>query len=105
VVQVATDDLAETHVHDFSDELFALVATTARPQLRLEMGAVRFLTSTALGKLLTLSRRVKAAGGHLVLAGLNDAVFEVFAVSRLDQLFDLRRGPSGAAARPAHLAS
>ena len=75
-------------------ELFRLVEGVARPRLRLDLGQVTFLTSTVLGKLVGLHKRVRAAGGELVLLNVAGGVYEVFAVTRLDQVLDVRRsGP------------
>ena len=82
-------DLNEINVHTISEELFAWVKGKAQPQLRLDLGAVRFLTSTALGKFVSLHRHVKAAGGRLVLTNVTDLVREIFEVSRLDQVLNL----------------
>jgi len=95
VVRFTTADLGEAHMQAAAEELNALVDGLVRPRLRLDFGAVRFLTSTALGKLVTLHRRVRAAGGRLVLVNLTDLVYEVFEVSRLTEVLDVRRAPGG----------
>jgi anti-anti-sigma factor len=95
LVKFTTADLGEVHMQAAADELNALVDRLVRPRLRLDFGAVRFLTSTALGKLVALHTRVRAAGGRLVLVNLTDLVYEVFEVSRLTQVLDVRRAARG----------
>ena len=106
VVKVATADLGEPHIQAIREELFGLAAGLARPRLMLDLGEVRFLTSTALGAFVALHKRVTGTGGRLVLANVGDAVYEVFDVSRLTQVLDVRRRePSGPGPRLAPLAS
>ena len=91
---VLTPDLNEANVEDLGEELFRLVEGVARPRLRLDLAQVRFLTSTVLGKLVALHKRVRAAGGELVLLNVTGYVYEVFELTRLHQFLDVRRpGP------------
>jgi anti-anti-sigma factor len=80
----------------------------ACPRLWLDLARVRFLTSTVLGQLVGLHRRVRAAGGELTLLNVAGDVYEVFVVTRLHQLLDVRRltrarprSPEGGSGRPA----
>jgi anti-anti-sigma factor len=78
-------------------ELFRLVEGVARPRLRLDLARVRFLTSTVLGKLIALHKRVRSAGGELVLLNVAACVYEVFEVTRLHQFLEVRRPHMAAA--------
>jgi anti-anti-sigma factor len=93
---VLTPDLSEVNAEDLGKELFRLVEGVARPRLRLDLARVRFLTSTVLGKLVALHKRVRAAGGELVLLNAAGGVYEVFEVTRLHQVLDVRRPPRAA---------
>jgi anti-anti-sigma factor len=91
---VLTPHLSEDHAEDLGEELARLVGGAARPRLRLDLARVRFLTSTVLAKLVGLHKRVRAAGGDLVLLNVAGVVYEVFEVTRLHQILDVRRpGP------------
>ena len=57
----------------------------------LDLGGVHYLTSTALGMLVTLHTRLRDAGGHLTLLGVNDDAYEVLHTTRLTGLLDVRR--------------
>jgi anti-anti-sigma factor len=59
--------------------------------LLLDFVNVVFITSVELGSVIKLHKRMKASGGQLTLFNLNDAVYEVFAVSRLDSLLRICR--------------
>jgi anti-anti-sigma factor len=91
---VLTPNLTEDHAEELGVELSRLLQGAARPRLRLDLARVRFLTSTVLGKLVGLHKRVRAAGGELALLNVTGVVYEVFEVTRLDQFLDVRRpGP------------
>ena len=72
------------------EELFALLETLPPGCLVLDFSNVSFLTSNTLAMLLSLRKRWVGLGGQLFLKGLNPEVFEVFRVTRLDNVFDFR---------------
>jgi anti-sigma B factor antagonist len=90
IVRVAIDDLGEDSVHTVGEQLSRLVEGLDQPDLVVDMEEVRFLTSTALGKLLALHKRVRTAGGRLTLTGVAAPVYEVFRVTRLHEVLDVR---------------
>lgn len=72
--------------------------------LILDLAGISFLGSVALAKFVALNKVVRAAGGKLTLVNLNPAVREVFAVTRLDAILDVRGVPSGRSGTHARLA-
>jgi len=50
---------------------------------------VTYLSSSALGMLISLQRRVAQRKGQLKLAGIRDEVMEVFRITKLDTVFDI----------------
>jgi anti-sigma B factor antagonist len=48
-----------------------------------------YIDSSGLGALVSLSRRLREAGGDLRLVGLNEDLRSLFELTRLDQLFPL----------------
>jgi anti-anti-sigma factor len=100
VVRLLPGALGPDHADDAGDELLRLVAELYRPRLRLDLGDVRYLGSTALGKLLVLLKRVRAAGGQLAVDNAVPAVYEVFHVTRLAQVLDVRPGGEAVAGTP-----
>lgn len=48
-----------------------------------------YIDSSGLGALVSLSRRLRDAGGDLRLVGLNEDLRSLFELTRLDQLFPL----------------
>jgi anti-anti-sigma factor len=93
---VTTPELGEPNVHAVAAELSRLVGGRARPRLRLDLGQLRYLTSTALGQLVALHKRARAAGGELVLVNVTDPVYEIIQLTRLHEVFHIRRPGSSA---------
>ena len=82
--------LAETFLDGTRDKLLALADGVAGGELRLDFGRITCLGSTALGLLVTLHRRTDRAGGHLVLANLPPHLCDLFRLTRLDTILDVR---------------
>lgn len=78
----------EINIEQFGRELNELVAGGHR-KLVLNFAHVKFLSSAALGKLISLDKRVKLAGGALKLSNIRPQIYEVFAITRLNQIFDI----------------
>ena len=62
-------------------------ATHMRVGLLLNFGNVEYMSSAALGKLITLNKKVQAAGGKLILCNIDPQIREVFEITKLDKLF------------------
>lgn len=56
----------------------------------LEMSTIQYLTSTVLGHLLVLHKRLATGGGRLTLENCLPAVRDVLRVTLLDQVLDVR---------------
>ena len=78
------------HIQELGQELFQLVETEGRKKLLLDFTSVDFLGSAALGKLITLDKKVKQHKGVLKLAAIQPEILEVFRITKLDRLFDIR---------------
>ena len=82
--------LDEAAIGELGEELFALVETEDRESILLNFSDVEFLSSAALGKLITLDKKVKAANGKLRLCNIRPQIYEVFAITKLNNLFDIK---------------
>ena len=78
-------------IQELGDELFALVEKEKRNNVLLNFAGVEFLSSAALNKLILLDKKIKTASGKLQLCSLKPEIFEIFAVTRLTQLFAIKR--------------
>lgn len=97
MARVVAERLVDLPVLDeFRDQLFA--QATARPKMRLvlDVSAVTYLSSSALGKLVAVFKKVKETGGAMVVAGLKPALLPVFKVTSLDKVFEFQADPTAA---------
>lgn len=79
-----TDELV---IQELGDELFALVEVRNLKKLLLNFTNVEFLSSAALGKLISLERKVDRAGGMLRLSNIRPEIYDVFVITRLNEKF------------------
>jgi anti-sigma B factor antagonist len=64
----------------------------------IDFSAVCFFSSQMLGLLVDLWRRLKNAGGALLISGINPRLTRVFRITRLDKLFDFYEDTDAAVA-------
>jgi len=79
--------LDEQNIQVIGEQLFGLVDESGRKRLLLNFSNVEYMSSAALGKLITLNKKVQAAGGKLVLCNIDPQIREVFEITKLDKLF------------------
>lgn len=82
--------LDEQNIAELGQELFQLIEAENRKKVLLSFSNVDFLSSAALGKLITLDKKVKAHGGTLKLCNIRPEIYEVFAITKLNKMFDIR---------------
>ena len=90
--------LDESNIQDLGQELFQLIEAENRTNLLLNFTNVEFLSSAALGKLITLDKKVKAHSGRLKLCNIRPEIYEVFAITKLNKLFDIKEDQAEALA-------
>jgi anti-sigma B factor antagonist len=82
--------LDEANIQELGQELFQLCEQDEHKNLLLNFSSVEFLSSAALGKLITLDKKVKVHGGKLKLSNIRPEIYEVFAITKLNKLFDIK---------------
>ena len=82
--------LDETNIQNIGSQLFALVEEDGRSKILLDFENVEYLSSAALGKLITMDKKVKSAGGKLKLCSVRPEIYEVFAITKLNKVFDIQ---------------
>ena len=82
--------IEDINIQELGQEMFRLVEEDHREKLLLNFSSVDFLSSAALGKLITLDKKVKSHGGVLKLSNIRPEIFEVFTITKLDRLFDIK---------------
>lgn len=82
--------LDENNIQMIGNQLFGLVDDDGRRKIVLDFSNVEYLSSAALGKLITMNKKVGDSGGTLRLCSIRPDIFEVFAITRLNKVFDIR---------------
>jgi anti-sigma B factor antagonist len=83
--------LDEQSIQTIGEQLFGLVDEVGRRKVLLNFANVEFLSSAALGKFITLHKKLQGLGGKLILAGISPEIFEVFEITRLDKYFKIAK--------------
>jgi len=83
--------LDESNIQIIGDQLFALLDEDHRKKIVLDFSAVEYLSSAAMGKLITLDKKVKAVSGKLRLCCIRPDIHEIFEITRLNKIFDIRQ--------------
>jgi len=92
IVQVRFLDrniLEEAVIQDIGDELTDLVNRNDAPKLLLDFDGVEHLSSAALGTLIKVNNHLRSKEGQLRLCRINPQIYEVFAITKLNKLFQI----------------
>ena len=81
--------LDEASIDDIGRQLFELVKQHPSIKLLLDFSTVQYLSSAALGMLITLNKRVAETKGKLVLCSIRPQIYEVFKITKLNLVFDI----------------
>ena len=96
---VDSNILDELSIARIAEELNQLVDRMGRPMLVMDFANVRHMSSSALGMLITLHKKVQARGGSLRLCNIRPAILEVFEITKLADLFKIHDSRSAALAQ------
>lgn len=88
--------LDENNIQIIGNQLAGLVDEDGRRKIVIDFNDVEYLSSAALGKLITLDKKVRAAKGKLRLCGIRPEIYEVFKITRLDKVFSIFDDPDKA---------
>jgi anti-sigma B factor antagonist len=83
--------LDEQNIQIIGEQLFGLVDEDGYRKVILNFGNVEYLSSAALGKLITLNKKLQQAGGRLVLCNIDPQIYEVFEITKLDKFFKIEK--------------
>jgi anti-sigma B factor antagonist len=81
--------LDEANIQLIGDEIAALVDAAPNPRLVISFANVEHLSSAALGALISVKNRLDRRTGQLRLANIDPQIYEVFAITRLNKLFQI----------------
>ena len=88
--------LDEVSITQIGDQLSSLIAEPGTPKLVLDFTNVSHMSSSALGMLITLHKRIRDKNGQLRLCCIQPAIFEVFVITRLNEILKISNSPAEA---------
>jgi anti-sigma B factor antagonist len=88
-VVTLTDEklLEDQDIKALEDSIMPLIDSPVN--LVIDFGSVKFLSSAVLGLLIRISKRVNEHKGKLKLCGIGPRIYEIFKITRLDEIFDI----------------
>jgi anti-sigma B factor antagonist len=90
VVQLMDNKVIDVErIAQLGEELMSLANSPAGTRVLINLDNVRFLSSSAINKLIVLERRLTSNGGDLKLSNLSPEVEEVFQITQLNSVFDI----------------
>jgi anti-sigma B factor antagonist len=84
--------LDELSIADIGKQLQDMVAKAPVPKIILDFRNVTNMSSSALGMLITLHKRIREANGQLRLCNIQPTIEEVFKITRLNEIFQICKG-------------
>ena len=81
--------LEEASIQKIGDEISALIDDSPNPKVLINFENVEHLSSAALGTLITVNNKVRQKGGQLRLTNIDPQIYEVFAITKLNKLFQI----------------
>jgi len=82
--------LDQSNVQQLGEEFDALVDDYELKKIVLNFENVSYMSSAVMGKLVGLLKKVKAAGGRLILCCIESGIYEIFEIMRFDKMFEIR---------------
>ena len=79
--------LDELNISHVGTQLTEAIANTTYPKIILDFEKVTNMSSSALGMLITVHKRVRESNGEMRLCNICPNIEEVFAITRLDEIF------------------
>ncbi|MCC7349370.1 MAG: STAS domain-containing protein [Phycisphaerales bacterium] len=79
-----------SQLQQIGEELYPLVDQQDKRLIVLDFEAVQYLSSQAIGIVLTLHKKLAAIGGKLILCGVGARLMELLRITRLDRLLTIK---------------
>lgn len=93
VARISMSGRFDFQIHrEFKDAYTPLFDNPAVKQIEIEMSKLDYLDSSALGMLMLLNERAKAANRSIVLANPSGVVEQVLEVANFSRLFNIKKG-------------
>lgn len=98
LARLVNDKLVGELVTEAADELYCLAAQPDCLKLLVKLSGIPRLSTEMFGKLMVLNKRMEQKGGQLKICETCPWVRQVFAMTKLDQILDIRETEADALA-------
>ena len=85
-------------IREIGDQITQVIDQTPNPKVLISFENVEHLSSAALGALISINHHSRQKGGQLRLAEIDSQIQEVFAITKLDRVFQIYQTADAAAA-------
>ena len=91
IVATLTDEkiLEESQIRALESSFLPLIEQNTPIRLVVDFSMVRFLTSSVLGLLIRISKKIYESEGTFRLCCIQPKIFEIFKITRLDKIFEI----------------
>ena len=80
----------EAMVSIINDEINQALDSNDKKFIILDFSKVKYLSSSFLGKIISINKKLKTKEGKLFLVGLNADIMEVFQITKLEKFFNFQ---------------
>ena len=81
--------LEQNDIQNLQDSIIPIIEQANEINLVLDFQNVQFLSSSVLGLLLRISKKVYERDGRLKLCSINRKIYEIFKITRLNKIFEI----------------
>lgn len=81
-------------------QLFTQLTDSGQAVVRLDLSLVPLITSTGIGKLIVLYKRLKIQSRELRISGIDEDVLSLFTAIHLDKMITIEKTPSNGESNP-----
>lgn len=89
VIILDKDVLDELTINEITDAIFAVVEDKAPIQLLLNFKKVQHLSSSALGALIRINKRIGETKGAFRLSNIKSSLYDIFVITKLNKIFKI----------------
>jgi len=81
--------LDEANIQQIGEEISRIIDIQPQPKVLISFDNVDHLSSAALGTLITINNKIRSKDGQLRLANIDQQIYEVFVITKLNKLFQI----------------
>lgn len=90
--------LDEANIQQIGEEIKQILQAETAPKLLINFQDVDHLSSAALGQLITINNQIRTLKGQLKLSNIDQQIYQVFVITKLNKLFDIHESADKARA-------